>query len=262
MTLDDFLSGAEQAIFSDAESGSEARRMVDSFEDSLLNSGVPHQKRKEWFRDLHHNLTFQKNEVIGTGHKKTSAASWKRDVLDEALDEIESIINSLSEMKTGYRVHHEVLEPGDEVPKSDIFFEEIDEERRDIEEVFEDLRSEGDDPPRKGRRFVFEDLDGAKSFLIRKKSERLFEVEVSQDAILHRGDWNWLNRAMENDPESCARSYWSGEPTENPIWEWIVSKAFVVREIEVDSKERANLRSKIYGQSDPNDIAGQFDSFM
>lgn len=68
------------------------------------------------------------------------------------------------------------------------------------------------------------------------QKRRLYELEVDDDDINHRGDLNHysdLSELDDGDPD-CGRlvaAYWSGQPSEtNPSFEVLVSKATVIRE--------------------------------
>jgi hypothetical protein len=81
----------------------------------------------------------------------------------------------------------------------------------------------------------------------------LYEVEIADADVLHRGDWSWLQiirNALQTNAaqaEGGADIYWSGLATETPVWELLARNVKVLREINIPIQERLGLRAKAVG---------------
>ena len=86
MSLEEFLCGAEKALFNKASDSQEAHEMVNSFDKSLRDGNVSEQKRKEWFRKLRYNLQVQKNEILDSTRATSGVVDKKRRILEKAIE--------------------------------------------------------------------------------------------------------------------------------------------------------------------------------
>jgi len=142
-----------------------------------------------------------------------------------------------------FRVHADALQPGDHVPASTAFFDGLDPKKQAVEKAFDDVKP-SEKPSRRATIYLFEQETDAHQWCIRHATRRLYVVEVEPAAVQHRGDWNWLGKALRyaTDPaaiQACAESYWRGEPCDvgTPVWELLVSDAIVLREILIPQEE-------------------------
>jgi hypothetical protein len=55
--------------------------------------------------------------------------------------------------------------------------------------------------------------------------------------------------------DECAHSYWAGNATESPVWEWIVREAVATQDLSPTAQERDELRKQHYGLSTGQEIA-------
>ncbi len=160
-------------------------------------------------------------------------------------------------MPIAYRVGFSESEVNTELQSSEYFYANLG-ERANIEEIFERRRPDGK-PTRINARFVFSDLETAKSWLSTKPKHHLCEILVEEADILHVGDWKWLQQALEKgDIENCADKYWQGSNTDKPVVEWIIKRGVIKSEIKVEARERHNLFAKRYGMPSPEDIAKSY----
>jgi hypothetical protein len=164
-------------------------------------------------------------------------------------------------MLEAYRVERKALRPGDPLLPSDRFFEGMDDIRQETEKKFEELRPR-EKPGRADSIFVFRDEAVARAWASRSPERRLFKVTLEPAAVLHEGDWNWLERARDaiaagSSADEHAKHYWAGDPGPEAVIEWIVSRAEVTEELEVSQEERrAYVQSRIGTSSE--DIADGF----
>jgi len=164
---------------------------------------------------------------------------------------------SLPSMMKAYRAHKSTLQPSDVVPPSTSFFDAMPENKKTAERFLESVR-----PPHLPKRenaiFVFEDeIQGQK--WASRETRYLYVVELKTNCILHRADWCWLSvimdALMKNDPQAAmyANNYWTGKPTERPVWELLVASAIVMEEIIIPQLERNRLRCEAHGLPDLRD---------
>lgn len=160
-------------------------------------------------------------------------------------------------MPIAYRVDLSEYEYSSELKPSEYFYSKLG-KRSEIEEKFESRRPQ-EKPTRYDAKFVFPVLEDAKSWLSLKAKSHLFEINVEENDILHIGDWEWLQQALEiGDIENCADNYWKGNNTLKPVIEWIINKGVVKSEIQVDGKERLDLFAKRSGMPSPKEIAKDY----
>ncbi|MFN3242968.1 MAG: hypothetical protein ACE37K_15820 [Planctomycetota bacterium] len=135
---------------------------------------------------------------------------------------------------------------------------------RAVEDAFEGHRPEGK-PRREGSLFVFESEDDAREHHAKMTDGRLYEVEVPDADVLHRGDMQ-LTEQVRSHLEDCAtcgelaRRYWDGLETDAPVIELIVRSSEVVREIDVspDEKNRALLKAVGIHIEDTDDLRDSY----
>lgn len=134
-----------------------------------------------------------------------------------------------------YRVHKRELRPGELVCASEHFFDQLDPDRRIVEELLEKCRPKGK-PSRPQAIFVFENRRDAESWAKERFTRKLYAVEVLESDVLHRADWKWpaiMCRGL-GTPDGLgplAEKYWNGDMSEDPVTELIVNRAVVIEEI-------------------------------
>ncbi|MCH7962371.1 MAG: hypothetical protein IH852_00360 [Bacteroidetes bacterium] len=143
-------------------------------------------------------------------------------------------------MKTAYRVNFPELEIGDPITSSEHFYSHLNEEREEVEEVFEERRPSSK-PSRINAIFAFEDESTAKSWMAIKHGHHLYRISVDEDDILHIGDWKWLEIARNGNVKDCADKYWASENSDNPLIEWIIREGINEAEIEISGLDRRRL---------------------
>ncbi|MFI5251006.1 MAG: hypothetical protein ACHQQQ_01125 [Bacteroidota bacterium] len=145
-----------------------------------------------------------------------------------------------------FRVHHNKLSPGENVPPSDYFFNCQDEKKKLVEDIFEKTRPDTC-LIRKNAAYLYEEKSDALNLIARRGNGYLYEVEIDLTKRFHRADWNWLGIAereygLLSKMEEAANNYWQGKLTDNPIIELIAEQATVVQNIKIDTTDMAKRR--------------------
>ncbi|NJA07566.1 hypothetical protein HC024_17790 [Methylococcaceae bacterium WWC4] len=111
----------------------------------------------------------------------------------------------------------------------------------EIEQVFEHRRPDGK-PNRVGCLYLFENEVVAKQHWSKMADGKLYEVELRDEPILHRGDMRFVDAAFASSDistiEKCAIDYWEGIETEKPRIEILATRATIVQVISKDQVER------------------------
>ena len=109
---------------------------------------------------------------------------------------------------------------------------------KQLERVFTAAKPDGK-PERIGSLFVFENYDDAEWHWAKMADGILYECEIEDTAILHRGDMKLIDIAMP-----YANRYWTGESTGKPCWELLVAGASITKIICGDQKLRLARMAK------------------
>jgi hypothetical protein len=122
-----------------------------------------------------------------------------------------------------------------------------------LEEVFTAAKL-ASKPARADCLFVFESFPDAEWHWAKMADAILYECEIDDGMILHRGDMRLVDSAGEalranTDATPQAVRYWEGQNGGNPIWELLVARAMVTRVICADQKLR---RLRIQGYRLPS----------
>lgn len=71
---------------------------------------------------------------------------------------------------------------------------------------------------------------------------KLYEVEIEENVILHRGDMRFVDEAysvaVHSEKKRCAIEYWDGTETQQPRMEILVAKAKIVKILSKNQAER------------------------
>jgi hypothetical protein len=153
-------------------------------------------------------------------------------------------------MITGYHTSKHKYLAGDKIALSEQFFRDSasDPAHIAVEAVFEACRPDGK-PSRRNVRYVFREEADARFWAEERLARQLFSVSLPENALLHEADWQWLGHANASFGHrnidgmiSAARAYWSGQLTDKPCVEWLVSEATVVAHIPISSEEEKRER--------------------
>lgn len=140
-----------------------------------------------------------------------------------------------------YRADKRDFNVGDEIFSANEFVTLNPEGSKANEDLFELKRPEGK-PCRIGCLYLFENEEVARKHWSRMSDGKLYEVELGNEEILHRGDMRFIDEAFIlpeiAERELCVTNYWAGIETKNPRVEVLVNKARVTRVISKDQVER------------------------
>ena len=140
-----------------------------------------------------------------------------------------------------YRADKRDFNVGDEVTSANDFTSKNPEGSEEIEKIFEERRPT-DKPKRSGPLYLFDNEVVAKKHWSKMADGKLYEVELREEAILHKGDMRFVDEAFAAQDSSskikCAVDCWEGKESEKPRMESLVSKAFVTKVISKDQVER------------------------
>lgn len=140
-----------------------------------------------------------------------------------------------------YRADKRDFNVGDTISTANVFVEKNPEGSLLIEEVFQSAKPKNK-LSRIGCLFLFEDEIVAKKHWSKMTDGKLYEVEIDETSVLHRGDMRLIDKAFiaTNDSEKqlCAEQYWAGIVTEQPRIEILVKEAIIVGVISKDQVER------------------------
>ena len=112
-------------------------------------------------------------------------------------------------------------------------------------------------PQRAGSLFVTDDQACAENYWRTHDKRYLYEVEIDEDAILHRADMHMvdaigdeLKKAIPNTPgyakcDELARKYWRSERTGDPCAEYLLEKVTGRKRLKDLSDMRAHVRSHV-----------------
>lgn len=140
-----------------------------------------------------------------------------------------------------YRADKRDFDVGDEVTSANEFTSKNPDGSEDIERIFEEQRPP-EKPKRSGPLYLFDNEVVAKKHWSKMADGKLYEVELREETILHKGDMRFVDEAfLAEDSLSkirCATDYWEGKESDKPRMELLVSRAFVIKIISKDQTER------------------------
>ncbi|MBM3967248.1 MAG: hypothetical protein FJ308_19620 [Planctomycetes bacterium] len=153
-------------------------------------------------------------------------------------------------MKELFRADKRDFEVGARIFTAGEYYKKFPAETKTLEDGFETHRPEAK-PNRRDCLFLFESLDAAKKHWSIMSDGKLYKVEVEDNAILHRGDMNWLDVIADHIRENKRTidlygKYWAGEITENACVEVLVASAVVVEVISKDQQVRRSFLAERY----------------
>jgi hypothetical protein len=104
-------------------------------------------------------------------------------------------------------------------------------------------------PSRARSLFVFESLDAAKKHWSKMSEGKLYEVEIDDETIRHRGDMALVEQVHHafqagRDIKTLITAYWSGDLTDAPEVEIMVEEARVTAVLSKDQNERRQYLAK------------------
>ena len=113
---------------------------------------------------------------------------------------------------------------------------------QDVEHIFESARPL-DKPSRIGSLFLFKDEMAAKKHWSKMSDGNLYLADIEDGIAAFEGDMRLIDEAFLHRSDAAevwaiAIRYWSGELTENPVVEVLVSSATIVSVISKDQDER------------------------
>lgn len=171
-------------------------------------------------------------------------------------------------MEKAYRVDKRPFGQGDRIVTAGEFAEMHPEKGKRAEEILEAQRPE-DKPIRRQCLMVFEDEVCARRHWSKMSDGKLYEVELTATAILHRGDMRFVDAIGEALDDAAAasqlaRQYWDGEMTAKPIVEVLLLDGKVSAVISDSEHERLVEFKKVYQIRgfDPNESDEEWDQFM
>lgn len=111
-----------------------------------------------------------------------------------------------------------------------------------VEDAFEKERPLNK-PQRANCLYLFETIDDAKKHWSKMSEGKLYEVELSIEEILHKGDMTLVDIAFKSKDdisslEENGKKYWASEYTECPVVEILVQQALVSGIISKDQNDR------------------------
>lgn len=140
-----------------------------------------------------------------------------------------------------YRADKRDFNVGDEIVSANEFTFMNPDGSQEIENIFEQNRPCGK-PERSGPLYLFDDEMVAKKHWSKMADGKLYEVEIRQEPILHRGDMRFVDEAFSAQNSTtrnrCAKDYWEGAESGSPRMELLVTRAFVTKVISKDQVER------------------------
>lgn len=158
-----------------------------------------------------------------------------------------------------YRVDKRDVADGDELPAEGNYQSEFDNIGKQAEAILEGVRVSEfpSKPARADSVFVTNDLPCAEWYWRTHDKRYLYEVDVDEDAIKHRGDMNWvdaigdeLKRAMTTKPDDArcrelARKYWNEEMSDRPCPEFLLDSVKVQTRVKDLSDLKGYVRSHV-----------------
>jgi hypothetical protein len=170
-------------------------------------------------------------------------------------------------MLTAFHTSKRQYKTGDKIAVSVDFFSGLKKQPAHlaVEQVFQD-RAPAGKPKRSESSFVFRDHSAAQYWAEERLGRLMYRVELPESALKHQADWQWLGRGLEAQKRgdmaaliAAADSYWSGEFTDQPCVEWLVSEAVVVEEMPIASEsEKLSRKAAKFGMPSLEDVARQF----
>lgn len=148
-----------------------------------------------------------------------------------------------------FRVDKRLFAEGDEIRTASEYVGRFDRRRRFFEFVVDLLR------PRRLRRrseytFVFESEEAARRYWVKMTDGKLYEVDVDEAEIGHRGDMALLETAFQSHKGiiriRTIRRYWKGEMSNAPVVEITSRSAIVRRVISTSEDERRRCLVRTY----------------
>ena len=115
----------------------------------------------------------------------------------------------------------------------------------EVEKILEDARP-ATKPVRKSSLFLFENKMHAERHWAKMSGGILYECEIDPYSILHKGDMRLVDKVMDDittggNAKITADLYWSGAPTDDPIFELLLVQATIERVI-CDDQNKRRLR--------------------
>lgn len=113
-----------------------------------------------------------------------------------------------------------------------------------VEEILEKWRPENK-PSRNSIVMVFETFESAKSHWTIQSNSKFYKAKITNEQILHRGDFNKVEELFKNinepnNVENIAIEYWNGIMTENPKVEIFVNSIVLNEILSASENERKN----------------------
>jgi hypothetical protein len=140
-----------------------------------------------------------------------------------------------------FRADKRLFAVGDELSTASEYVRRFDPDRSVFEFVLNLLRPRRL-KPRSAYLFVFESLEAARRHWTKMTNGKLYEVEIDESQIKHRGDMALLERAFQSEGWlkrlTSMRAYWRSEMLETPVVEITVPTATVVQVISTSENER------------------------
>ena len=147
-----------------------------------------------------------------------------------------------------YRADKRDFQPGDVIRSAGEYVGAFSREQRKVERCI-DRGRQRHVPSRARSLFVFESLDAAKKHWSKMSDGKLYEVEIDEATIRHRGDMALVEQVHHafqagRDIKSLIAAYWNGDLTDAPEIEIMVEDARVMAVISKDQNERRQHLAK------------------
>jgi hypothetical protein len=158
-----------------------------------------------------------------------------------------------------YRVDRRNVASGEDLPAEGNYQQGFDDIGRRAEAILEKVRATKfpDKLARANSIFVTDDLGCAERYWRTHDERYLYEVDVVEENVTHRGDMHLvdaigheLKRAIVSAPdyakcEKLALKYWSGEMSEDPCKELLLEKVTAVNRLRGLSNLKAYIASQV-----------------
>lgn len=143
-----------------------------------------------------------------------------------------------------FRIDNREYRVGDYIKPQNEYQNKLKGDRLKVEKLLEKNRPENK-PNRNSIVMVFESFESAKFHWTIQKNSKFYKAEISDEEILHRGDFNkveelFININQPDTAENIASEYWNGVMTENPKAEIFVNSINVNEVISESENERKN----------------------
>lgn len=143
-----------------------------------------------------------------------------------------------------YRIDNREFIKGGIIPPQKRYQHELDDGKKLVEEILETNRPK-DKPKRNEILMLFEKCEDAKRHWIKQIGSRFYKTTISEDDLLHKGDYNKVEEIFKNRDDlvianKIAVDYWNGMMSVKPIIEIFVHQASVDEVISNSEEERRN----------------------